>query len=64
MTFNHNSLIHDLGLSNTIEIMNWLSKEEIEKLKDDREFAEVPSCSSYFKPDKLGKLIWISGLGF
>ena len=51
-------------LSNTIEVMNWLSEEEIQKLRNDREFAEAPSCSYYFKPqpDKLGKLIWISGL--
>ena len=54
--------IHLWGFTNDMEKMIWLSDEEIEKIKEDRESADAPECK-YFKsqPDNLGKLFWLSG---
>ena len=55
--------IHAYGFSNSLEIMNWTSEEEMKKILDEREPSEAPHCS-YFKPqpDKPGKFLWISGI--
>ena len=55
--------IHAYGFSNSLEIMNWTSEEEMKKILDEREPSEAPLCS-YFKPqpDKPGKFLWISGI--
>merc|ERR1719187_2711429 len=47
----------------SIEVANWVTDEELESIKDDREPADEPSCPSYIKhqPDKQGKLLWLSG---
>ena len=54
--------IHIWGFTNDMEKMIWLSDEEIEKIKEDRESADAPECA-YFKsqPENLGKLFWLSG---
>ena len=52
-----------MGASNTVEIMNWLSKEEINKLKNDREPVDAPNITKYkYKPNNSGKLLWFSGM--
>ena len=54
--------IHLWGLWGKMEIINWLSEEEKEKLNEDREPAEAPNCA-YFQPqpENQGKLLWFSG---
>ena len=55
--------VHFLSTTdNKINILKWLDKEELEKIKNDRDPLEAPSCP-YFKiqPDRPGKLIWLSG---
>ena len=43
-------------------VLEWYSDEKLEILKNERDSAEAPDCSYYkLQPDKLGKLIWISG---
>jgi len=44
------------------KVIDWLSHEDLEALKESREFADAPICP-YFKPqpDNVGRLIWISG---
>ena len=55
--------VHFLGIDDKVNILKWLDKEELEKIKDDRDPLEAPSCP-YFKiqPEKPGKLIWLSGI--
>ena len=43
-------------------VLNWLDNTEIENLKDNREPADMPSCSYKPQPNKIGKLLWISGI--
>ena len=54
--------IHLWGIKNEMEILNWLNKEDLEKVKEDRDPVDAPSCA-YFTPipDKPGKIIWLSG---
>merc|ERR1719361_2154224 len=46
-----------------IEVMNCMSDEELEALKEDREPMEAPTIPDYIKPQpgKLGKMLWFSG---
>ena len=46
-----------------LDITKWVSDEEIEALKEDREPAEAPETPAYIKhrPGKPGKLLWFSG---
>ena len=55
--------IHLWGIKNEMEILNWLNKEDLEKVKEDRDPVDAPPCA-YFTPtpDKPGKIIWLSGL--
>ena len=54
--------IHMLDYGNNMSILNWISDEEIEKIKEDRDPFDAPSISYYEpQPEKPGKLIWISG---
>ena len=54
--------INLIGVTNKMESLKWMSHEELEKIKEDRESADAPSIS-YFepKPDQQGKLFWFSG---
>ena len=43
-------------------VLDWYNNEELEKLKNERDSADAPHCPyAISQPDKLGKLIWISG---
>ena len=56
--------IHLWGLKNEMEILNWLNKDDLVKVKEDRDPVDAPPCA-YFTPttDKPpGKIIWLSGL--
>ena len=46
-----------------MEVMNCLTDEELEVIKEDREPVETPKIPDYIKPQpgKLGKLLWFSG---
>ena len=54
--------IHLWSVFGKMIIVNWLNDEEVEKLKEDREPCEAPTCH-YFEPqpEKVGKLLWFSG---
>ena len=54
--------VYFYGFTKTVNIIEWMSTEGIEKLKVDRDSADAPSCS-YFepKPDIPRKIIWLSG---
>ena len=51
------------GFTKAINVIEWLSTESIEKLKEDRDSADAPTCS-YFeqKPDAARRIIWLSGI--
>ena len=55
--------IYFYGFSKKVDVIEWLSDEEIEYLKEDRDSAEAPTCS-YFEanPDIPRKIIWLSGM--
>ena len=44
-----------------MEITNWLTEGELQKIKDDRDPYEAPSSKYKIQPDNLGKLLWFSG---
>merc|ERR1719510_1451005 len=46
-----------------MEVLNCLTDEELEALKEDREPMEAPKIPDYIKPQpgKLGKMLWFSG---
>merc|ERR1712038_1746517 len=46
-----------------LEVMNYLTAEELEVLKEDREPMEAPKIPDYIKPQpgQAGKLLWFSG---
>ena len=57
--------IYFYGFSKKVDIIEWLSAEELEKLKDDRDSAEAPTIS-YFEanPEIPRKVIWLSGISY
>ena len=57
--------VYYYGFTQTVNIIEQLNPEEIEKLKEDREPADAPTCS-YFepRPDLPRKIIWLSGMYF
>ena len=44
-----------------LEEFYWISQEEFEKLRDAGEPIEAMSCPYKIEPERLGKLLWISG---
>merc|ERR550532_1407826 len=46
-----------------MEVINFMTDEELEALKEDREPMEAPNIPDYIKPQpgKPGKLLWFSG---
>ena len=44
-----------------LEEFYWMSKEEFEELRDAGEPIEAMSCPYKIEPERLGKLLWISG---
>ena len=50
-------------LDKPMDIMNCLTDEELEALKEDREPVEAPKIPDYIKPQpgKPGKMLWFSG---
>ena len=52
----------DMFECDKMAVLKWLDHNEIEKLKDNREPADMPSCSYKPQPNKIGKLLWISGI--
>ena len=42
-------------------VKDWLSEEDLEILKNEREPHGTPVSPYQPKPDQLGKLVWISG---
>jgi len=50
------------GLDNPLDVLYWVSDEEAQKMKDDRDPMEAPSCPQYIpKPGSPGKLYWLTG---
>ena len=53
------------GFTDRMEMLNWIDDDELQKISDAREPYDSPSCPYYTpQPDKLGKLIWLSGIVF
>ena len=54
--------LYTWGFTNKMEIINWVKKEELEKIKNIREPYEAPK-NPYYQPtpDKPGYLLWFSG---
>ena len=50
------------GFTKKVDIMEWITEEDMKKLLEDREPADAPSCS-YFEPnpDVPRRIIWLSG---
>ena len=57
------TVIHGAGLTPACQVYNWISEEQLEAVKEDREPADAPSFPAYIKPqpEKPGKLVWFSG---
>ena len=57
--------IYFYGFSKKVDTIEWLSDEDVEKLKEDWDSAEAPSCS-YFEanPEIPRKVIWLSGISY
>merc|ERR1719491_2923384 len=53
--------IHSWGIMNELTILKWQSDEDLNRLSDDREPFETPSCSYKIQPENQGKLVWLSG---
>ena len=50
------------GFSGEMEIMTWLDEDELQMIKETRDPYDTPACPNYEpQPEKLGKIIWISG---
>jgi len=49
------------GMWNCIETFTWQSDEDLEKLAEDRDPVEAPSCHYKIQPENQGKLVWLSG---
>ena len=54
--------IYFYGFTKKVDIMEWISPEDMDKLVEDREPADAPTCS-YFEPnpDLPRRIIWLSG---
>ena len=51
------------GFKNKMDIVNWIKKEEFEKIKNNRDAYETPKNPHYLPtPDKPGNLLWFSGM--
>ena len=50
------------GFTKKVDIMEWISEEDMKKLLEDRDPADAPSCP-YFEPnpDVPRRIIWLSG---
>ena len=46
---------------NCLEMLSWISHEDFQKLCDERDPIEAPSCQYKIQPENQGKLIWLSG---
>ena len=46
---------------NCLETLSWISNEDFQKLCDERDPIETPSCQYKIQPENQGKLIWLSG---
>ena len=53
--------VYAWGLMNDLQISKWLSDEDIEKLRNDREPVDTPSCPYKIQPENQGMLVWLSG---
>ena len=50
-----------MGYVNDITSKKWISDEELEKMKEDSDPFDQMSCPYELKPNKPGKVIWLSG---
>ena len=57
--------LYFFGFTKKVDIMEWISEEDMKKLLEDRDPADAPSCS-YFEPnpDVPRRIIWLSGANF
>jgi len=53
--------IYSWGMWNCLETLTWQSEEDIQKLAEDRDPMEAPSCHYKVQPENQGKLVWLSG---
>ena len=49
------------GFSKHFDHFKWLDDESLQKMINDRDPMDAPSCSYKIQPDTQGKLIWLSG---
>ena len=54
--------IYFYGFNRQVDVIEWLSDDDMKKLIDDCESADAPSCP-YYEPDpeKPRRIIWLSG---
>ena len=53
--------IYLFGSSNCVQTWKWQSEEDMEKLSENRDPIDAPSCPYKIQPENQGKLIWLSG---
>ena len=52
--------IHLWGFGNSLEVMDWMSDQDLSNLRENRDSATAPT-SSYKTRNYLGKIFWFSG---
>jgi len=50
-----------MGLSNELDIIEWISEEDFIALKEGGDPADSPSCPYKVQPEYQGKLLWLTG---
>jgi len=47
--------------SDMIEVLEWISGEDLKEMADARDDAKAPTCSYKLQPQKQGKIVWLTG---
>ena len=53
--------IYSWGFANDLAVKKWMSEDDVEKMKNDREPFQAPVCPYKIQPENQGRLIWLSG---
>ena len=48
-------------LGGDLAVKKWMSEEDIEKMRNDREPFQAPVCPYKIQPENQGRLVWLSG---
>ena len=49
------------GMTQCVDVIEWMSEEDIEKMRNDREPFQAPVCPYKIQPENQGRLVWLSG---